>query len=279
MKTIMNSEIDQLGTIFNPYREKLRATQHESILVTLHPSEDLNIYQSKVGGIPYLSNSKPYPRSRKGDRLKLLAQINFAELPENSTFPKKGMLQFYVNGQNDLWGMNLEYPCRQDGFRVLYFDDISDQPNHLNYFEFLEDDIYQFPVSGQYKLEFCMSTQFMSVMDHHLPQVLFGVKDFYDYEERFLQGDLYEDFLDVYEAKVNSKGHRLGGYPYFTQSDPRYGTDLEDYILLFQLDTQMDEERDIEVIWGDMGVGNFFIHPEDLKNRDFSKVMFNWDCA
>ncbi|MDN5490601.1 MAG: DUF1963 domain-containing protein, partial [Acinetobacter sp.] len=38
------------------------------------------------------------------------------------------------------------------------------------------------------------------------------------------------------------------------------------------------EAEGIEIMWGDSGVGNFFIHPDDLEKRDFSKVVYNWDC-
>ena len=31
-------------------------------------------------------------------------------------------------------------------------------------------------------------------------------------------------------------------------------------------------------MWGDCGVGNFFINAEDLKRLDFSNVLYNWDC-
>ena len=43
-------------------------------------------------------------------------------------------------------------------------------------------------------------------------------------------------------------------------------------ILLFQLDSQD------HILWGDSGVGNFFISKEDLKNKDFSHVRYYWDC-
>ncbi|MDE5859478.1 MAG: DUF1963 domain-containing protein, partial [Oscillospiraceae bacterium] len=33
------------------------------------------------------------------------------------------------------------------------------------------------------------------------------------------------------------------------------------------------------IMWGDMGVANFFISENDLKNLDFSKVAYNWDCS
>ncbi len=52
---------------------------------------------------------------------------------------------------------------------------------------------------------------------------------------------------------------------------------IQDYILLFQLDSDSEDGKDI--MWGDAGVGNFFIHPDDLRKRDFSKVVYNWDCS
>ena len=52
-------------------------------------------------------------------------------------------------------------------------------------------------------------------------------------------------------------------------------------MLLFQLDSQLAENRgepDL-VLWGDCGVGNFFISREALKKRDFSRVGYHWDCC
>ncbi|MBO7381562.1 MAG: DUF1963 domain-containing protein, partial [Neisseriaceae bacterium] len=40
---------------------------------------------------------------------------------------------------------------------------------------------------------------------------------------------------------------------------------------------QIDSKNGI--MWGDAGVGNFFITADDLKKRDFSRVLYNWDCA
>ena len=47
------------------------------------------------------------------------------------------------------------------------------------------------------------------------------------------------------------------------------------------LDSQLAENRgepDL-VLWGDCGVGNFFISREALKKRDFSRVGYHWDCC
>ena len=72
----------------------------------------------------------------------------------------------------------------------------------------------------------------------------------------------------------------MDGYPFFTQNDPRSeDIDYREFdTLLFQLDSEMRDRREL-VCWGDLGVGNFFIHREALKRRDFSRVLYNWDCG
>lgn len=47
---------------------------------------------------------------------------------------------------------------------------------------------------------------------------------------------------------------------------PNYNT------LLLQIDSCK------EFTWGDNGQVNIFINPKDLKNLDFSKVLWNFDC-
>lgn len=78
--------------------------------------------------------------------------------------------------------------------------------------------------------------------------------------------DYFCDHLPTY-------GCQVGGYPCFTQYDPRE-YDYQDYdVLLFQLNTVKD------IMWGDSGVANFFIRKEDLENENFSSVLYNWDCC
>lgn len=33
-----------------------------------------------------------------------------------------------------------------------------------------------------------------------------------------------------------------------------------------------------EIMWGDSGVGHFFIEEDDLKNLNFDNVLYTWDC-
>lgn len=73
--------------------------------IKIHGSiEKTEVYDSKFGGEPYYPKEGiPYPTSKDGQPLKLLAQINFAQLPANTIYPENGLLQFYINPQDDVW--------------------------------------------------------------------------------------------------------------------------------------------------------------------------------
>ncbi|MEL6214380.1 MAG: DUF1963 domain-containing protein [Pseudomonadota bacterium] len=76
---------------------------------------------------------------------------------------------------------------------------------------------------------------------------------------------------------MDSPSHQIGGYAVFTQTDPRsYEGKDEDWQVLLQLDSQTI--GDLDMMWGDVGIANFFIRPADLAARDFSQVWYNWDC-
>ncbi len=246
------------------YKSQLLASEKSCIVITLQESEQFNLWQSKVGGMPYLPLEVPYPQQQDGEPLALLAQINCAEMPKLAGFPEQGVLQFYI-GQDDVWGLDFDNQQNQNGFRVLYFEDVVKDIQQLKQ-DFSDISIGdELPFSGQYAIHFEQRSQLISVEDVNFSAVLGAV-------------DVDEEALELYSALHSATGHRLSGYPYFTQSDPReYQQSLKDYILLFQLDT--DESEDIDLMWGDCGVANFFIHPEDLKKRDFSKVLYNWDCC
>jgi len=83
------------------------------------------------------------------------------------------------------------------------------------------------------------------------------------------------DYSDDYHSQCE-------GFPYFTQEDPRkYEEKYQKYdTLLFQLDSEHDKTKGKwKVCIGDAGVINFFINREKLKNKDFSEILYNWDCS
>jgi uncharacterized protein YwqG len=253
-------------------RDKIAATKRTYIAVEATPGEAPTLKQSKLGGYPAIPKGYDYPKDSQGNYLYPLAQINFAELPALPGYPTSGIVQFYI-AEDDLYGMNFDDGQEQKDFRVLFFEESELQQTEDD-FEFLEEVIAskETPVQSQYTLKFAPGEEYIGMMDYRggknnqelqLEEFLEGVTP---KEETKIEEILYSDFL--------SSGHKIGGYAFFTQYDPREEDGpTADYILLLQIDSKDD------IMWGDSGVGNFFIHPDDLAKKDFSKVLYNWDCC
>jgi len=270
----MNSKLEiELPSELLIYKEKIEGTIKPFIEIKAKAEDNLRLWQSKFGGLPYFPKSLQYPTDSKAQAMFLLAQINFGETPKLDSFPESGILQFYVAGGHDLYGACFESPAQQDDFRVLYFPEVTEDETQLvRNFDFLSKaDLL--PIEKQSSLTFHLKYGPLPTVDYQFETKILNLspkskhKIYRDYQK------VYED----YEKLFTSEGHKLGGYPYFTQSDPREIDTYqgESYILLFQ----MDSDAKAGIMWGDSGVANFFISKKDLLNRDFSSVLYNWDCC
>lgn len=265
-------------------------------VVKLEPkrAEGLSVFESKLGGIPYMPADFEYPKGKsgifEGRPLRLLAQLNFEKLPHIENFPKKGILQFFCSDDEEdgAYGLNFKNPVEQDGFRIIYHENIIADESRLMPKESMPEftaDMGNFPFEGEFLLEAGDPESCpISAGDHRFEKLLLKIlceasgkeyKNIYEIggEEEELCEKLYE--MRAFEQTC------IGGYPFFTQDDPRgYNEELSDYnVLLFQCASSYEDNRDDEIMWGDMGVANFFISEKDLKNLDFSKAAYNWDCG
>ena len=275
----MTYQLDfELSPELEPYREKIEASIKPYLEIKLSDNSNPTWWQSKFGGLPYMPKNYEYPQSWDGEYLYLLAQINFAEIPSLDDFPHKGILQFYI-ADDGLYGADLQRPTRQNKFRVIYFADVDLQENNLiTDFSFLPEKP-NLPIDGCSGLEFIKKYAPMCIADWF----------YYDFsrDEMEMAAEI-SIFLDEKEEEdlelFADDGHKLGGYPFFVQDDPRPGPDYNDpqkdnYTLLLQIDTDSNENETISILWGDAGIGNFFIKRSTLKKLDFSDVIYNWDCA
>lgn len=227
------------------------------------------IWNSKFGGKPYWPKGMKYPVSKSGSQLILLAQLNFDELPKLNKYPENGILQFFIE-DDDVYGMDFDKPIEEiisspSGYRVIYHPAIEKNKNHLETETPEANKDSYLPISREYRIEGVLESEIPSPTDYRYEKY---ATDPYEYEEE-LSEYIYENF--------SSEGSKIGGYANFTQEDPRVGESQDNWILLFQMDSEF--LGDDEIMWGDMGVGNFFIDKDALKNKDFSKVWYNWDCC
>ncbi len=250
-----------------PFQQQIYATQRAVVRILPKPAGPTQPWQSKVGGTPYLPKDTAFPVSPEGRHLFFLAQINFAEAPPLPPFPQQGILQFYIS-DDDFWGLNLDDPADQSRFRVLYFSEpTTDATKLVTDFSFLPayNDL-PLLLGKSFPIAFQPDVELMPAHDYRF-HALFGDGFFEQFGDQ--EWEMYEEYMSL----VFSEGHKFGGYPDFSQEDPRDPNDPME--LLFQLDS----DDDIDCMWGDTGIANFFIRPADLAARDFSKVWYNWDSC
>lgn len=256
--------------------------------------EKPNLFQSKFGGVPYLPKDKEVPKNKENEQLTLLAQINIDELPENNIYPmKEGILQFWILN-DDILGLDYDTHLG-DGFKVVYYKEIDKSVTEEEVLEkykpYKDEDSY-FPIEGEFSLNFKLTDGYFSDSNDDFREIVDReMKKFYDENK-----DKYSEILKIYDKenqlnyweiwdileedkKIGKKlfgaGHKIGGFPDFTQSDIREVGDYE--ILLLQIDSDRTEKN--EIMWGDCGIANFFIREKDLKEFNFNKAIYNWDCC
>lgn len=212
-----------------------------------------------------------YPIGENGQPLYLLAQIIFGE---------QEMLQFFIS-DDDLYGLDFDDQTNQTGFRVVFHENI-DRSITI-------DSLRERGVPSSSEADsFALLPMMHSVGKMHMEQGFDSLSESLPLHEKILRTELqnffgisskldYETEEKIWE-ELNTEGSKLFGLPFFTQDDPRdkNGTyQDEDFgVLLLQIDSM----NEINLLWGDGGVCNFFINQEDLENRDFSRVLYNWDC-
>lgn len=258
-------------------------------------SAEDDIFSSKIGGMPYWDFAKDYPTDVWGNKMTLLCQLNFEENEfSDELLPQTGIMQFFIAEKNDVFGINFEDYTTQNNWRIIYHETIDKSvtprqieklgitrpPNPELYYQYFCSS----PIIKPCKLKFCQTVSYMHEDDPNFNKVLSAaVKE--------LSGEDFEGTLDdllgknsVYSAQIrllikNTENHLLG-YPWFIQNDPREDmpeqeAEYFDTVLLYLDSTAADGQI---MCWGDGGTCNFLINSQALKNRDFSKVIYYWDC-
>lgn len=261
----------KLPRVIAGYWPEIEKMKLDTISIDTSAQEKLSINQSKFGDFPILPIGFKYPQDTSGKPMTLLAQINFSEMPALEGYPRSGYLQFYISAFDDVYGLDFDNPQNQENFRVLFFeeDDVTNYQTDFSFLNELEDSENLSPIPKSYALKFSVKKEFIGMGDFRCENGPISPESLEANHPTYAD-DLKEYLFD----HCSATGHKFGGYAYFTQQDPRIDQEqFKDYLLLLQIDS------DDDIMWGDCGVANFFIHPDDLQRKDFSKVMYNWDCC
>lgn len=258
--------------------------------------------ESKLGGVPYWPTHAtpaaiPYPETPAGQSLMLLAQIRLADLGGDPRLPDHGLLQFFIDATDSVSGMDFDDGTKTDGFRIVWHEEVDETVTAdevvgigmpVSTAGFATEELCGNPLNGEFPLfvepiEACMATSdgrfdgafaraYEKVTGHPVPDG----KSWLDLMDDEV-GMLMSESLDPLPVH-----HMMFGYPFFTQFDPReYGDGRFDRYdtLLLQIDSEGERgtRKDL-VLWGDVGICNFFANGARIRQGDFSDVLYNWDC-
>lgn len=260
------------------FLKKLEPTLKSKFIITASDkqySEENDRLSSKIGGVPYwpLSKKGLFPKIN-GKYAKLIFQLNLNELSKDfdvkqisPSFPERGILQFYLAYQDELYGL---YDDNNKPV-VIYHENIDEESFITDEQKAISLDNEKTPFNSSVRVKFEESSELLGPQDEFYQQ---------EFKELFTGVDTDdEEFMQFYYEydEFDNSGSKVGGYAYFTQSDPFIN--LEDdnkLVLLLQLDSNSD---DLKMSWGDSGVANWRIFEKDLANLDFSNLVYTWDCG
>ena len=271
----------KLQKVIEMIKQLSKTEAYKIIPVNTNP----NITDSKIGGLPYWPKNKEYPTNTSKEKLALLIQINFDKEKVEYPLPKEGMLQFFLPINDNLHGANLDNNgdlTIQKNFRIIYHDkiDYSITKEKIKKLKLpTHEDDSNFPVIRESKITLDKIEDCITREDFRLDKYFAkAYKEVYK-KNKPKDLDIYE-FLgeddDNSELVPDENNHKILGYPFFCQEDPRnnnyYEYEVYDTVLL-QLDSQ-----DGLLMWGDVGAASFLIQKKDLIQKKFDDVLYNWDC-
>ncbi len=254
------------------------------------------LFDSKFGGLPYWTSAQIYPVDQDNRPMQLLAQLDLEALGVGNPLPQRGMLQFFI-AQNEMFGCDFadgsttDGLVRQKAYRVVYHATVDrtvtpDQVRAMGAVENNRDctplqrvcSVHAAPCTCYVNDRVCGLEQVFSTAVKNAWGEDTGGQPSFVYLEEDDYCELFESLGDLSDGSLNG-GHWMLGYPNFTQEDPRDPDGPYDTLLL-QIDSSYDESaREYDILWGDCGVGNFFINRSRLEQLDFSDVLYTWDCC
>ena len=258
----------------------LQDSRKKQTLIMKAEVQQPDVYDTKIGGIPYLPKDFSYPcRKDPGheqEPLILLAQFNFSQFPKNDYFPDHGILQIYISDLDAIYGMDYEDPTNDDAFRIIYFDSIEQDPSKLRkppQLSISEDFVYP----PDFSLKLSIKQQKYATLpeqEDYREEAKKAYEELYHEELDIDSHDAFYVFDGVYQ-NIGYTPSRLIKDPYYIQGDPRNVFESHHYdtvLALFQPDL------DPSFMFGDGGCAVFMINKEKLKQADFTDVYYTWDC-
>lgn len=285
-----------------PWRPQFEKSVRPFVRISTELSRSATAYDSKFGGYPYLPPGEAYPMF-EGEPMILLAQINWAGVPSLPDYPQSGILQIFIPKESESYGFDYDdKPGERSLWELRWYPEPGQTQTDLL---FLPDDKelhgdpvqtpFDFPMGALsiesrglcYRLAFDAASGPVLSRDGMFKPIISTPIRAWHFWHHVTGGDQVagHKLWEAYDALYPPIGAKIGGYTGFSQDDTRPIPDQvpnergPDFDNPWKLLLQIELERGSGMMWGDMGVANFFIRREDLLRRDFSRVWYTWDCS
>ena len=236
-----------------------------------------NTTESRLGGWPAWPKNTKLPVDVKGNPMVFLAQINLADAPPLEPYPERGLLQIFISSGDELYGS--DFPSKnQTGFRTVFHSSTDEFEICDPYNGNLPEDmpfLDQAMCNDGHVLEFEQSSVLPS-LEHYLIDECLGKWPRQLRKGGWSEMQHPELFDELYDYLQKDRGSEMyyGGHPRFSQHDIRSANRFSEYTkVLMQFGAPKG------MMWGDAGEACFLITESDLRDRNFEKVIYSWDCG
>ena len=258
------SKKDLRQTVLKLFKEKTKKECYE-IKIIRKKGQDPSIFDDKVGGNPYLPKRVAYPIGKtSGNPLPLLFQLNLnhKKLPG---YPTKGILEVFMDNYQDY---------SPTDYAIKYFKTIDEKNYQKEFPKFNIDANNPLYFEKGYKIKLIKTFDYMYPLDYRFNALLLSIvnkvyglklKELDDFEE----DEVMEEYI---HSNIKGIECTFGGYPEFTQGDPRESDSKRGDECLLKMQSIGDE------YFGDLGIVSVLIDKKLIKSKQFEKGVLDWDC-
>lgn len=231
--------------------ERWRSVKRPAVRMKVDRKKNFDLFGSFIGGYPAWPVGMEDCSDYFGEEVVFLAQIKCSDVVGIDDFPKRGLLQFFMNGR-DVMGDGFVLWHQSNDFVVLDGRrDFGEEKIRATFDPFLDE-----------------QAQHMLVMENFEMKM----SPFESYFFENMNCEEKESSLEDIEKEWEfAGGHYIGGFPSSSQGNIEFE---ENECVLIRFDSDFESG----MLWGDSGSSHFIIKKDDLKKKDFSKVRFSWDC-
>lgn len=276
-KTLPKWALEHLNNpLLKPYKQSIITAALPIAEIHLQEKKRLKSWVSKAGGTPYLPIGSDYPCHPDGAPLTFIFQVNFSEMPPLPNYPTQGILQFFLDCRDEDWAVSNIYSSEQIGFRTVYYEKVVEKSRHLvkDFSDYHSDAKYK-PYHSEYKATFSAGVSFMGTGEG---EGFFALR--HDDGTILTNSNTSNEFTGAYSALEKSRSSYISGYNRICQFDFRVAPCIPTSLESFEFNRRLvDYVLLLRLFFDHLGVRyiSFYIHPDDLQCRDFSKVVYYYD--